>query len=244
MINDMTDYYGHLCNNIIKAFAASFIAKQQNLEFDYGQYFDKMVLLGINLYTEGTMTYNDTIIISDSNIMMYLTDNKPIYKNIIVNHYQFKIKDFSNYLYNYYKDTTNQESIIDVNIYNNRYENNNDIFIHLKLRDIKYLNQGFAYYDKAIAKITSFENRYISSDYIDHDITKKLIKKYKLKIIDDNEIRTIMFGSTCKNIILTGGSFSYIIGLFGFFSKVYYPKGLNNWYPSEIFFIYDWNELN
>jgi hypothetical protein len=34
------------------------------------------------------------------------------------------------------------------------------------------------------------------------------------KIIDYNEVETIMFGSTCKNIILTGGSFSYIIGLF------------------------------
>ena len=53
-----------------------------------------------------------------------------------------------------------------------------------------------------------------------------------------------MFGSTCKNIILTGGTFSYIIGLFGFFSKVYYLKGFDNWYPSELFFIDDWTEIN
>ena len=92
--------------------------------------------------------------------------------------------------------------------------------------------------------ITTFENGYIASDSINHDTCKKLIEKYNLKIIDYNEVETIMFGSTCKNIILTGGTFSYIIGLFGFFSKVYYLKGFDNWYPSELFFIDDWTEIN
>jgi len=244
MTNDMTRSPGRLCNHIIRAFAASFIAKQQNLQFNYGEYFDKMVLLGIKLYTEGTMTYNDTIMISDNNIMNYLKYDIPLYKNIIVNNSYFQTKDFSNYLYINYQDTNNQQSIINANKFNSRYKNNNDVFIHVRLGDVEQYNQGFAYYNKALTDIPSFENGYISSDSINHETCKKLIQKYNLKIIDYNEVETIMFGSTCKNIILTGGSFSYIIGLFGFFSKVYYLKGFDNWYPSEIFFIDDWTEVN
>jgi hypothetical protein len=244
MINDMSRSEGGFCNHIIRALVASFIAKQQNLKFNYGQYFDKMVSLGIKLYTKGNMTYRNSQIISNTNIMNYLRHDIPIYKNIIVDKYYFQTKDFSNYLYNYYKDTNNQESIIDANKFNNRYKNNNDVFIHVRLGDVEHLNQGFAYYDRAIIKISSFENGYISSDNITHETCRKLIQKYNLKIIDYNEVETIMFGSTCKNIILTGGSFSYIIGLFGFFSKVYYFKGFDNWYPSELFCIDDWTEVN
>ena len=243
MINDMTGSDGRFCNHIIRALAASFIATQQNLKFNYGQYVDKMVLLGIKLY-EGTMTYRNSQIISNSNIMSYLRHNIPIYKNIIIDRYYFQTKDFSNYLYKYYQNSDNQQSIIDANKFNNRYKNNNDVFIHVRLGDVEHLNQGYAYYDKALTEITSFESGYIASDDITHETCRKLIQKYNLKIIDYNEVETIMFGSTCKNIILTGGTFSYIIGLFGFFSKVYYLKGRDNWYPSELFFINDWTEVN
>ena len=99
MKNDMTGSEGRLCNHIIRALATSFIAKQQNLKFKYGQYFDKMVLLGIKLY-EGTMTYRNSQIISNSNIMSYLNYNIPIYKNIIINDCYFQTKDFSNSLSN------------------------------------------------------------------------------------------------------------------------------------------------
>lgn len=164
---------GRFCNHIIRALAASFIAKQRNLKFNYGQYFDKMVSLGIKLY-EGTMTYKNPQIISDSNIMIYLIDNIPIYRNIIIDRYYFQTKDFSNYLYNYYKNADNHKSIIDANKFNSRYKNNNDVFIHVRLGDVEHLNQGFAYYDKALKGV--YENGYIASDSITHETCKKLIE--------------------------------------------------------------------
>ena len=187
MINDMTGSDGRFCNHIIRALAASFIATQQNLKFNYGQYVDKMVLLGIKLY-EGTMTYRNSQIISNSNIMSYLRHNIPIYKNIIIDRYYFQTKDFSNYLYKYYQNSDNQQSIIDANKFNNRYKNNNDVFIHVRLGDVEHLNQGYAYYDKALTGITSFESGYIASDDITHETCRKLIQKYNLKIIDYNEV--------------------------------------------------------
>jgi hypothetical protein len=242
MPNSLVTSPGRLCNQIIRAHAASFIAKPQNLKFDYGDYVDKMNQLGIPLFTDGTMTFNTEVYINDSNIMTYLNDI-PIFRNVNVNFAFFQTKDFSNYLYKYYQKSENQQSIILSNKFKDRYQNNNDVFIHVRLDDVAHLNQGFEYYDKALSQL-SFENGYISSDDINHSICKELINKYNLKIIDYNEVETIMFGSTCKTIILTGGSFSYIIGLFSFYSKVYYVKGFNTWYPPELYFIDDWTEIS
>lgn len=242
MINDMTGSEGRLGNHILRALGASFISKNQNLKFNYGQYFNKMTQLGINLFTSGTSTYNIEQKISE-NIMIYISDNIPIFRNINVNESFFQSKAFSNYLYNYYQQDYNQESIIQNNIFKNRYKNNNDVFIHVRLGDVTHFNQGFEYYDKALSHL-SFDNGFIASDNLTHNICQQLIKKYKLQIIDYNEVETIMFGSTCKHIILTGGSFSYIIGLFGFFSNVYYLKQFNTWQPAELFFIDNWTEIN
>jgi hypothetical protein len=243
MPNDMTGSEGRLCNHIIRAHAASFIAKKRNLQFNYGQYFDLMKHLGINLYTEGVMTYKLEQQISDIDIMNYITMNVPIFRNIYLNRSFFQTKEFSNYLYKYYQNPENYKSIIDANKFNHRYNNNDDVFVHIRLGDVMDKNPGFHYYDKALSQIT-FNNGYIASDDLNHDICKQLIKKYNLNTIKYNEVETIMFGSTCKNIVVTGGSFSYIIALFGFFSKIYYAKSFNTWFPAELFYIQYWNEIS
>lgn len=238
----MTGSEGRFCNHIIRAHVASFIARKRNLQFNYGQYFDKMKQLGITLYTEGQMKYKFEQHITDIDFMNYITMNIPIFRNINVNKSFFQTKEFSNYLYTYYSKPDNQQLIITSNKFKERYKNNNDVFIHVRLGDVTDKNQGFAYYDKALSQL-SFYIGYIASDDINHEICKKLIEKYNLKIIDYDEVETIMFGSTCKHIVLTGGTFSYIIGLFSFFSKVYYLKSFNTWFPAELFHIPDWTEI-
>lgn len=243
MSNDMTGSEGRLCNHIIRAHAASFIAKNRNLKFNYGQYFDIMKQFGINLYTEGQMTYKLEQNISDINVMTNITSTIPIFRNIYLNKSYFQTKEFSNYLYNFYQNHENKQSIIDANKFRDRYNNNDDVFVHIRLGDVAEKNPGFSYYDKALSQL-SYENGYIASDDLNHQICRSLIEKYRLKPLHFNEVDTIMFGSTCKNIILTGGTFSYIIGLFGFFSKVYYLRSFNNWFPAELFFIPSWTEIS
>lgn len=239
--NNLTSSPGRMCNHIIRAHVASIFAKNSNIAINYGQFLPEMTELGINLFTQGTMTHNTEITINDNNFMTLL--NIPIYKNINVFHSFFQTKEFSNYLYIYYQKSENQESIINANKFKERYKNNNDVFIHVRLGDVTHLNPGFEYYDKALSRLT-FENGFIATDDFNHEICQKLIQKYNLKIIDYNEVDTIMFGSTCKYIILTGGTFSYITGLFGFFSNVYYLKSFNTWFPAELFFIDDWTEIS
>ena len=54
-----------------------------------------------------------------------------------------------------------------------------------------------------------------------------------------------MFGSTCKYIVLTGGTMSWTIGLFGYFSTIYYPDlDLRPLYhPIELYDYPDWNKI-
>jgi hypothetical protein len=58
------------------------------------------------------------------------------------------------------------------------------------------------------------------------------------------EVDTIMFGSTCNNIILSGGTFSWLIGFLAFFSKnIFYPKMQEKWYDINIFDFENWKSI-
>lgn len=242
-VNDLTGSEGRFGNHIIRAYASSFIAKTRKLKFNYGEYYDKMVALGIKLYTEGTYTYRATQRIDDWELMTYVKMNYPITRNIDFSRQFCQTAGFSNYLYDYYRQSENQQSIIQANKFKSRYNNNNDMFVHVRLGDTIQFSQGFDHYDRAISHLT-FDKGYIASDTIEHEICQKLINKYGLTPINYDEVETIMFGSTCKNIVLSSGTFSYIIGLFGFFSKVYYLKNSGAWAPPELFFIKDWTEVS
>ena len=79
------------------------------------------------------------------------------------------------------------------------------------------------YYLDAIKSINNYDNIIITSDSPTHDIVKSLLKLENSKLLCQDEIITIQFASTCKNIVLSGGTFSAVIGYLGFHSTVYYP---------------------
>ena len=132
---------------------------------------------------------------------------------------------------------------MDANQYRERYNNNSDVYVHIRLGDIIKHNYShpFEYYDKVLSQI-EFENGYLSSDTIGHPICQQLKEKYKLNEITYNEENTIMFSSTCKYIVLSSGTFSWMIGLFAYFSKIYRPKIYKKWH-GDIFVFPEWEEV-
>ena len=202
--------------------------------------------IGIEFYKNGTNNYNETtetIEINNDNFLNYIINDKlTINCNVTFNPTSyFQTKEFAIYIRNYLLQDAIKSNIINKNEFNIRYNNNNDVYIHVRLGDsIKY-NPGFEYYDSILSKL-SYTNGYISSDTINHDICQKLINKYNLKIIICNEIQTIKFGSTCKYIILSNGTFSWFIGVLSFFSIIYFPKIKYPWH-GNIFVFNDWNEI-
>jgi hypothetical protein len=131
------------------------------------------------------------------------------------------------------------------NPFKDRYKVNNDCFVHIRLTDVAERNPGIDYYKKAIDSL-SFDRLYVGTDEPTHPLIKELSDKYPgLSIVDYDEVETIQFASTNKNIILSHGSYSTVIGYLSFFSDVYYPmyQPEKQWY-GDTFSIPEWNRVD
>ena len=123
-------------------------------------------------------------------------------------------------IYEYLNNLNNNISldIISCNPYKYRYNNNNDIFIHLRAGDIfnynsKNIRPNLNYFESIINYIKDYKNIYIASDNFNNSMCDFLIKKYNIIKYEKDKINTIQFGSTCKYVILSSGSFSLVISL-------------------------------
>ena len=232
-----TENNGRLGNQIIRNLAVSLIAEKYDLKVNYCNK-DIIEKLGIELFT-GNNVYNTTEILNDSNYFsIYNCEN--LNYNLNPNNNFFQTNEITNFLYLYLNNI--KSNIIEKNDFKSRYNENNDLFIHVRLTDVSHLNPGIYYYTKTIELMNlNFDNIYISTDDESHSIIKTLLQYPKSTLIKYDEINTIHFASTCKNIILSHGSFSAIIGYLSFFSNVYYPEYEENkiWY-GDIFSINSW----
>ena len=232
---------GRLGNQIIRNLAVSLIAEKFNLKVDY---FNEHLInkLGINLFS-GSNTYNRIEKLTDDNYFtIYNYDNLNFDLN--PNQSYFQTKEITNFLYNYIH--TIKSTIIEKNPFNKRYNNNNDLFIHIRLGDVRNKNPGINYYVNTINTIDTIDQLYISTDEKNHTIVLRLLKLYpNAKIINSDEITTFQYASTCKNIILSHGSFSALIGYLSFFSNVYYPEyELNKIWYGDMFSINNWIKMS
>jgi len=218
---------GRLCNQLFRNLAVSLIAEKNDLYVNYFNYhlFKK---LGINLFI-GSKIHDNTIQLTDDNYF-HIYNLLGLCSNLNGNTFYFQTRSISNLIYNYLNSSTIKSNIFKMNPFNERYNNNNDLCIHIRLTDVQEFNPGLNYYLNTINKI-QFDDLYICSDDVDHNIIIEIKKKHpNTKIIKYDEIRTIQFASTCKNIILSHGSFSAIIGYLSFFSNVNYLGYQHNGY--------------
>ena len=237
-----TNQIGRLGNQIIRNLAVSLIAEKHNLKVNYCNK-DLIIKLGINLKS-GSNTYTSIKNLTDDNYFsIYNCDN--LNYNLDPNHSFFQTKEITNFLYNYLHTDIIKSNIIENNTFKERYNKNNDLFIHIRLNDAEIWNPGITYYINTI-KIINFDNIYISTDDKNHNIVIKLLQLYPTSnLINYNEITTFQFASTCKHIILSHGTFSALIGYLAFFSNIYYPEyELNKLWYGDIFSINNWNKIS
>ena len=233
---------GRLGNQIIRNLALSILAEKFNLYVTYTS-FNIIKNIGIPLYI-GTNKYNRTITLDDNNYFSILS-NSELNTNLNAATY-FQTGEISRFIKDHLHSSKIKESIIYANKFNNRYNNNNDIFIHVRLTDVADKNPGITYYMNALSMIHTFNTIYISTDQPTHTIIKQIIEKYpSLILLNYDEVSSIQYGSTCKNIILSHGSFSAVIGFLAFFSTIYYPEydTTKIWY-GDMFSINGWNKIS
>jgi hypothetical protein len=242
------DWGGRLCNHLIRNVVMSNIAEKNNIQFRYSVFNPKLKELGLLFFESGTKTYAENIHVHDGNAIALLT-GPPVYKNLVMNpSTYFQTPALSLYLRNYLWSTHVRSSIESHNRYAARYNNNNNVFIHIRLGDLlhgmgdRQCVQPISYYENALSKI-SFSGGYISSDSPDHELCKALSEKYGLTIFNDDEVNTIMMASTCKHLILSHGTYSWVIGVLGYYSDVYTPSHKSLWH-GDIFNIPGWHAVD
>lgn len=195
--------------------------------------------LGISLY-KGKKEFSTTQAVSDDDILDMIEGKIVLTFNItLTNSCYFQSKRHSLYLYDYLQSI--QPQIKQKNPFQERYNSNNDVFIHIRLGDATQWNPGYEYYANVLSSIT-FENGYMSSDSLNHDICTRLQRQFNLKEFDKDIPTTFQFGSTCKHIVLSHGSFSAMIGYLGFNSEIYYPSFKSIWH-GDMFCIPHWHPL-
>ena len=213
---------GRLCNHIIRNLAVSLIAEKFDLYVEYS-YLNSINALGIQLYC-GKTKYPESIRLNDSNYMTIYNSPTLCHNLNMDGDIYLQTKEITNLLYQHLRKDEVMRNIIEVNPYKDRYNRNNDIFVHIRLGDIHHFNPGLEYYKTALSNI-SFDHLYISTDDKNHSIINSLTKLYaNSTIVNFDEVNTIQFGSTCKNIVLSHGSFSTTIGYLSYYSTVYYPS--------------------
>jgi len=255
-INNVQGRGGRFCNQFFRNMMAHILGEKNALSMKYAEC-DKMKELGIPLYTGGE-TKDSTfppVEIRDSNFMEYITNPEPLQTNI---HFHkednyCQTKDFAHYLQEYFTKNKWFDTIVNQNKFRGQYKNNENIYVHVRLGDVVHHNPGFDYYDRCLSQIIKYREQqsttsgsakaYISSDSINHPICQALIQKYGLIIVSLNEVETILFASTCKYLILSNGTFSWLIGFLGVFSHVFYPKIYQFWH-GDIFVFPRWQEVD
>jgi len=239
MILANTHTNGRLGNQVFRNLIASFISQKQKIKPVYSQ---DLSLIGINLHSGNEnieLLSLEVVNITDEECLEYIKEYRNIKNILSINNIYCQTPELARLIYDFIQQLKPQIEKLNPC----SYENNN-VFVHIRLGDASINNHGFEYYDKVLSSI-KFDNGFISSDDINNELCILLIQKYNLIPFQDNEPNTIFFGSACKHIILSNGTFSWLIGAYGFYSDVYYPKmTLKPLWHGDIFGISKWNEID
>lgn len=198
--------------------------------------------LGI-FFHKGAAIYKKNCLITDDNFLTVFHNKTFEPANLILKDVWFQTKDFCCMLKAYFNDEKIKSKIIENNVYKTRFQTNNDLFIHLRLGDVSQKTKSKRKYYEELLNEIEYNNGFISSDSPADPFFQELVEKYKLTIIDYDEIQTIMFACTCNNIILSGGTYSWLIGFLAFYTEyIYYPDLEDTWY-GNIFSFSNWIKI-
>jgi hypothetical protein len=244
MSNETVHAEGRLGNHVIRNTVCSLLAEKYQLRFRYG-YEAQLDRLGIPLYKSGTKFHQNYVELANDDFLRYFLNEDLGNNNIATNRTFFQNKDIADYLKTHFASDAVKKSIMEHNHHRARYDNNDDVYVHIRLGDVVAYCPGFEYFDKVLQQLT-FRKGYISSETLEHDTCVRLVQKYGLTPLVMDEVETIMFGSTCRHVVLSNGTFGWCIGVMSWFSTVFYPnlRLFPAHHPVEIYDFADWKRVD
>ena len=212
--------YGRFGNQFFRNMYAWFISEKWNMgcELESPDLFGK---IGIPLKNKKGDIFSMTKAMNENDLLYYL-EEAPNF-NITLGNIYCQTEKFASYLrenFPFYSDVWN------ANPFKDRYNNNDDVFVHCRIGDLEKLGflLPYEYYDKALSstihQISNEAGRmeggrrkgYISSDSPNHRYVQDLMAKYDLELYKGDPFKTLLFGSTCKTLVLSQGTFSWLMG--------------------------------
>ena len=236
-----TAHYGRFANQVIRNLAVSFIARRHDLFVRYSSA-DQIAQIGIHLHV-GTKLFETTLPLTDENYFDVLLSDS-LRSNLNPNNNFFQTKAICNMIFDHLREEPGRSRIVLANPFRERYGANNDAGVHVRLTDAAKVNPGPQYYIDTLASI-SFDRLYIATDEPDHTTVRDLFHRWpQAELVTHDHIRTIQFMSTCKYLVLSGGSYSALIGYLGPQSQVYHPAyHLTKLWHGDMFSIPGWRSV-
>lgn len=228
---------GRLGNQIIRNLAVSLVAQRHDLKVEYHNH-ALIEKLGIQLHS-GARAHQTERELNDANYFS-VRDGPLLTANVNANGAYFQTRAISRVLHAHLQQM--RPSIMQRNPFKERYNANDDLFVHVRLTDAAEFTPGIGYYARGI-DFVKHANLYLATDQKSHSIVQALLAKYPhAQLVERDEIATFQFASTCRHVLLSHGSFSAVIGYLAFFSDVYYPEYKTMWY-GDMFSIANWTRL-
>lgn len=158
----LTNTNGRLGNHFFRALAAHFIASESGICVKYFRDFSE---LGLELCRETAESAVKKLNITlGENYFESPQDYTELrYHNVSMMHLYCQSNYMSRKIIDYLR--LNQAQIISKNPYKDRYNNNNDVFIHVRLGDVISNNPGFEYYDKILSTLEFGKGYIMGHDY-------------------------------------------------------------------------------
>ena len=141
-------------------------------------------------------------------------------------------------------------SIEDANPWRNRIGRNNDTCLHLRLgngpRDVDDSQLSPSYFPSFSSAVgpNPAGRVFIATDNPSSPGVAKLVTDLRAELLSFSVVQTVQFLSTCGHLVLSDGTFSWLIGALALnASSVHYvPRGKNKWH-GDIFVFEDWVRL-
>ena len=227
-------YNGRLGNNIIQYITAFLFAKKNNFFLnckpktnygDFGEYFKLPI-------SDGQIKGEEIVIVNDENYIKLFES-----KNLEIKHYHFEgfFQD-KIFLEKYRKELL---SLFELNY---QKKDTNQVFVHYRIGDIIDDRRmlPIEYFYESLDKINPIGG-YISSENLSHKFCIQLMKKYNLVEFQSDPLSTLNFAKNFDNIVLSEGTFSWLIGFLSSGKNIFCNERNYKWH-GDINFSF-WNKL-
>ena len=222
-------YHGRLCNNIIQYLAASVFSEKFNLKINTRNNFEPLLKT-----ISGEREFDSELtIVNETNFMELLNSDVIENRHFHFDGY-FQMKNFFN---QYEKEIKKRFMEVDI-------KHKDKFLIHYRLGDVERISGDcpYEYFEKTINILEKkgLKQGYLITDSPSHPKINRILNNFhQIELYHASPMEDLIFGMAFDNIVLSKGTYSFILGYNSKATSIYYEDVIWNWTP-KIFLEEKW----